>query len=139
MVQGAGSALRIPTKAFVAELSHSPALKRQVDRYLHVLISRMASSAACLRYQHIGPRLARWLLMSHDRAKAQSFHVTHDFLAYMLGVRRAGITAAALGLQRKGLVAYRRGEMSVLDREGLEAGACSCYATGRAAYAALFS
>lgn len=82
----------------------------------------------------IGPRLARWLLMSQDRADANNFHVTHEFLAYMLGVRRVGVTTAAGALQRSGLIAYRHGELTVLDRSGLEAAACSCYAVDRITY-----
>ncbi len=82
-----------------------------------------------------GQGMARWLLMSQDRAHADHFHVTHEFLAYMLGVRRVGITVAAGTLQRAGLIAYHRGEMQVLDRPGLEAAACSCYQSDRLAYA----
>ena len=91
--------------------------------------------AGCLRFHQIGPRLARWLLMSQDRAHSDSFHVTHEFLAYMLGVRRVGITAAAGALQRGGLIEYHRGELTVLDRAGLEAAACSCYLGDSRAYA----
>ena len=83
----------------------------------------------------IGPRLARWLLMSQDRAQQDQFQVTHEFMAYMLGVRRVGITAAAGSLQRAGLIKYHRGELTVLDRAGLEAASCGCYATDRQSYA----
>ena len=85
----------------------------------------------------IGQRLARWLLMSQDRAQSDQFHVTHEFLAYMLGVRRVGITAAAGVLQRNGLIEYQHGELKVLDRAGLEHAACACYAEQRLAYATL--
>jgi CRP-like cAMP-binding protein len=135
LVQGPGAAWRIPGAAFRRELARNAALRRGLNRYLYVLMAQLASSAACLRFHVIGPRLARWLLMSQDRAHADSFHVTHEFLSYMLGVRRVGITAAAGDLQRDGLIEYRRGEMTVLDRLGLEAAACSCYAADRKAYA----
>lgn len=134
LVQGSGSALRIGTKAFRGELARSAALQRQMNRYLYVLMAQLATSAACLRFHLIGPRLARWLLMMQDRAHADIFRVTHEFLAYMLGVRRVGITAAAGALQRLGLIEYKRGEMTVLDRHGLEHAACTCYAADRRSY-----
>jgi len=138
LVQGSGGALRIGAKAFRTELARSVALQRQMNRYLYVLMAQLATSAACLRFHQIGPRLARWLLMTQDRAHADTFHVTHEFLAYMLGVRRVGITAAAGALQRFDLIEYTRGEMTVLDRSGLERAACSCYATDKRAYAEQF-
>ena len=128
LVQGGGTAWRIGSKAFKAELARNPALQRCLHDYIYVLMAQLAGAAACLRFHQIGPRLARWLLMSQDRAQAEQFHVTQEFLAYMLGVRRVGVTTAAAGLQRKGLIAYRRGEMTVIDRPGLEAAACTCYA-----------
>jgi len=134
LVQGPGSAWRIGAADFRSELARSPPLQRLLNRYLYVLMAQLAGSAACLRYHQIGPRLARWLLMSQDRAHADHFHVTHEFLAYMLGVRRVGITAAAGTLRHSGLVEYHRGEMIVLDRRGLEAAACACYASDRQAY-----
>ena len=105
-----------------------------MNRYLYVLMAQLAESTACVRFHQIGPRLARWLLMSQDRSQASSFDVTQEFLAYMLGVRRVGITAAAGELQRSGLIAYSRGKLTVLDREGLEAASCGCYAADRKAY-----
>lgn len=138
VVQGPGRAWRFPAAAFKAELARSPQLRRAVSRYLFVLLSQQASAAVCLRFHQIGPRLARWLLMSQDRAHASSFHVTQEFLSYMMGVRRAGVTQAAGVLQQQGLIAYRRGEMHILDRRGLEAAACSCYAAERAIYADIF-
>ena len=137
LVQGPGAAWRVATGAFRRELAASVALQRGLNRYLYVLMAQLAASAACLRFHQIGPRLARWLLMSQDRAHSNSFHVTHEFLAYMLGVRRVGITTAAGSLQRSGLIEYRRGEVTVLDRSGLEAAACGCYANDREAYAQL--
>ena len=136
-VQGAGRAWRIGTADFRAELTRSAALRRIVDRYIYVLMAQMATSAACPRFHQIGPRLARSLLMSQDRAHDSNFQVTQEVLAYRLGVRRVGITAAARALQQDGLIEYRRGDLTVLDRRGLEAAACSCYATDQKAYAEL--
>ena len=134
LVQGPGTALRIATAPFKRELARSAALRRGLHRYLYVFMAQQASSAACLRFHLIGQRLARWLLMSQDRAHSDSFYLTHEFLAYMLGMRRVGITAAASALQRDGLIEYHRGEITVLDRSGLEAAACSCYATSEQTY-----
>jgi CRP-like cAMP-binding protein len=135
LVQGAGASWRIPVESFRIELARNPALQRELARYVYVLMDQMVSSAGCLRFHLIGPRLARWLLMSQDRAHHEHFHVTHEFLAYMLGVRRVGVTVAAGDLQRRGLITYHRGELTVLDRSGLEAAACSCYASDSRTYA----
>ena len=135
LVQGPGEAWRIDATAFVQQLAGSEALRRVMNLYLYVLMAQLASTAACLRYHLIAPRLARWLLMSHDRAHEDHFHVTHEFLAYMLGVRRVGITIAAGTLQRLGLIEYQRGDITVLNRSGLEAASCSCYGADRKAYA----
>lgn len=139
MVQSPGHAWRMAADAFCTLLQDSPALKEGVHRYLYVLMAQRTSLAACHRFHTIGPRLARWLLMTQDRSDAPSFHVTHQYLAYLLGVRRVGITTAAGSLQRKGLIAYHRGEVTVLDRRGLAAMACSCYAADRAVYSTLIS
>ena len=137
VVQGSGKAWRVASLPFRRELARSASLRRCLDRYIYVLMSQFAVSAACLRFHLIGPRLARWLLMTQDRAHADVFHVTHQFLAYMLGVRRVGITGAAGDLQRAGLIEYRRGELVVVNRRGLEAAACGCYAADRKSYAEL--
>jgi CRP-like cAMP-binding protein len=137
LVQGSGSAWRIGSADFRRELALSPALQRGLNRYLYVLMAQQTTSAACLRFHAIAPRVARWLLMSQDRAHADHFRITHEFMAYMLGVRRVGITVAASALQREGLIEYHRGEIRVLDRAGLEAAACSCYAADRQAYSEL--
>jgi CRP-like cAMP-binding protein len=134
LVQGEGEAWRLSVAAFRAEVARSSRLCHLVYRHLYVLMVQQAATAACTRFHLIGPRLARWLLMSQDCAQSDQFHITHEFLAYMLGVRRVGITAAAGALQRQGLIAYHRGEIRVVDRAGLEAAACSCYATDRARY-----
>lgn len=135
LVQGPGTALRMNTTAFSHELSLSPALQRLMKRYLYVLMIQLAHSAACQRFHTINARLARWLLMSEDRAQASTFHVTQEFLAYMLGVRRVGVTHAAGLLQQEGLIKYHRGEIQVLDRGGLKIAACSCYRSDLQAYA----
>jgi CRP-like cAMP-binding protein len=137
LVQGAGTALRMGTKAFKTELTASPALQSGLGRYLYVLMAQLAESTACARFHQIGPRLARWLLMSQDRSEASNFDVTHEFLAYMLGVRRVGVTTVAGGLQKDGLIRYNRGKVTVLNRKGLERAACSCYAADQKTYAAL--
>jgi len=134
LVQGAGMALRIRAAPFRRELAKSRVLQLALHRYLYVLMAQLATSAACTRFHSVSPRLARWLLMSQDRAHSDRFHLTHEFVAYMLGVRRVGITGAASDLQRRGFIAYRRGEITVLDRAGLEGAACDCYAADRLSY-----
>ena len=135
VVQGAGHAWRMAAADFQSELGRSAALQRCVLRYVSVLLGQHALSAACLRFHQIGPRLARWLLMSQDRAHANQFAVTQEYLASMLGVRRVGVTVAAGALQRRGLIKYQRGELQVVDRAGLEAASCSCYAADQLTYA----
>ena len=135
LVQGAGAAWRVSAVAFRRELAQSRALHRTLQRYVFVLMRQLASSATCLRFHQISPRLARWLLMSQDRAQTDTFPLTQEFLAYMLGVRRVGVTIAAGGLQRQGLIVYQHGHLSVLDRKGLEAAACTCYASDCKIYA----
>ena len=137
VVQGAGAAWRIDVRTFRSELVRSVALQRTLNRYVVVLMAQLAASAGCQRFHLIGPRLARWLLMSQDRGRDDSLRVTHESLACLLGVRRVGITNAASALQRSGLIAYRRGDLRVLDRSGLEAAACGCYAADCKAYAGL--
>jgi CRP-like cAMP-binding protein len=139
VVQGEGTAWRLGAAAFRRELLRSKPLKKSIDRYLSVLFSQVTTSAACVRFHQIRPRLARWLLMTHDRARADTFYVTHEFLSYMLGVRRVGITTAASGLQEQGLIFYRRGHVAVLDRPGLERASCSCYAADCTVYSELLN
>ena len=137
LVQGPGAAWCVAVAAFRRELAYRATLRRGVHRYLLVLMAQHATSAGCLRFHKIGPRLARWLLMSQDRAHSDSFYATQEFLAQMLGVRREGITLAAGDLQRCDLVGYHPGHFTVLDRSGLEAAACGCYAADQRAYARL--
>ena len=134
LVQGPGAAWRVAARPFRAELARSLPLQRVLNRYLYVLMTQLATSASCLRFHLIGPRLARWLLMTQDRAHADHFRMTHEFLACMLGVRRVGVTMAAVALEREGFIEYSRGDLRVVDRAGLERAACSCYVGDRNIY-----
>src|SRR5436190_22857156 len=127
LVQGSGTALRMKAAAFREALARSAPLQREMYRYAYDKLAQARQTAACNRFHQVEERLARWLLMTRDRVRADQFHLTHEFLADMLGVRRAGVTNAAISLQRKKLISYRRGHISVLDRAGLAAAACPCY------------
>ncbi len=131
VVQGEGRSWRIPATTLRKLLTTSPVLQRVLQTSLLVRLHQQALASACERFHPIGPRLARWLLMSQDRAQADHFYVTQEFISLMLGVRRVGVTEAAGELQRAGLIEYQRGEMKVLDRAGLLTAACSCYAADR--------
>ena len=134
VVQGAGSALRMDAASFRRALGRSPALQREIDRYVFVQLSQLAQAAACTRFHVVEARLARWLLMTQDRVHADRFHVTQEFLASLLGVRRVGVTKAASSLQRLSLIRYSRGDLTVLDRRGLKEAACGCYKADRDSY-----
>lgn len=138
VVQGAGSALRISATDLRRELSIRPALQAVLGRYLYVLMLQLSQSAACTRFHEVDQRLARWLLMTHDRAHADYFQLTHQFLADMLGVQRSAVTIAAGALQKKKLISYSRGSITVLSRNGLEAASCACYGIVQADYRRLF-
>ena len=134
IVQRAGVSLCMGAAGFTRQLSSRPALRRLLDRYLFVRMTQLARSAGCTRYHLVEARLARLLLMTQDRARSSAMHITHEFLALMLGVRRAGVTQAAISLQRLGLIRYSRGDIVILDRPGLESAACACYVADRDTY-----
>jgi CRP-like cAMP-binding protein len=137
LIQGSGSAWKIDVATFCREVDRSPALRRVMGRYLYVLLTQLSQTAACTRFHFVEARLARWLLMTRDRAHSNDFLVTHEFLAYMLGVRRVGVTRAAGALQRCELITYHRGSVRILDPGGLEDAACSCYAAAKGTYASV--
>ncbi len=139
MVQGAGRAWRVDAATLQQELAASAGVRTCFNRYLYVFLAQLMQTATCTRFHLIEARLARWLLMTRDRAHSNQFHLTHEFLALMLGVRREGVTSAASALQRRRLIRYHRGDISILDVRGLERAACDCYAIDKQIYARIFS
>ena len=135
MVQGAGPALRMSTARFRREMSESPVFRKTLGNYLYARFGQLARAAGCNRFHLVEARLARWLLMTSDRAQSGTFNITHGFLASMLGVRRVGVTTAASALKRMKLIRYQRGSLEILDRDGLERVACGCYRADLETYA----
>jgi len=132
LVQRDGRAMRIDASRFRLLLDESPPLKLAVSHYAHGLLVQATQAAFCSHYHLLEPRLARSLLMMRDRVQSNALHLTHEFLAHALGVRRVGITKAATSLQQKGLISYSRGDIRILDAAGLEAAACGCYGAAKA-------
>ena len=138
LVQGEGAALRMTAARFKSELRRSVPLQRAVGRYAYVRLAQLGQAAGCNRFHVVEARLARWLLMTGDRAHSATFYITHEFLAFMLGVRRVGITKAASALQAAKLIRYSRGHLTVLDRPGLEKASCACYRADLDIYGKMF-
>ncbi len=127
IVQLPNSGFRMNVRAFRDEFKRAGALHDLVLRYTHSLLLHTSQLAVCNRLHSLSERLARWLLMSYDRCKCPDLPFTHEFLGLMLGVRRAGVTEAAIILQTEGYIKYRRGHITIIDKEGLEEHSCECY------------
>ena len=129
VVQIPGSAYRVSSRILRREAAKSEALRNLLQRHAHFAVGAIAQTAACNRLHSLEERCCRWLLIAQDSARADTFPLTHEFLAMMLGVQRAGVSIAASALQQAGFIRYARGLVTVTDRPGLEAAACECYAT----------
>ena len=134
-LQIGGSLIALSAAELLAASDDDPSVRGLMLRYAHALFMQIGQSVVCNQRHTLRQRCARWLLTTHDRVEDNDFHLTHEFLAMMLGVRRAGVTVAAGALQRAGLIRYRRGTVRILDRDGLEAVSCECYFKIRDAYA----
>jgi hypothetical protein len=139
VVQGAGPAWQMGAIAFRRALAQVPALRDCIDRYTYAQMAQLFQGAGCNRFHVVEQRVARWLLLSGDRAHSATFRITHEFLASMLGVRRVGITKAASALQARSLITYKRGMLTILDRKGLERASCACYRSDLATYEQAFA
>lgn len=127
MVQMPGEATRLRVRVLREEFDRDEVLRTLLLRYSQILMGQIAQGSACNRAHDIEGRCARWLLSTHDRVKGDEFPLTQEFLAMMLGVRRAGVSVAQHKLQQDGLIRYTRGTIAILDRRGLESAACECY------------
>jgi CRP-like cAMP-binding protein len=127
IVQRAGSASRMDSTQFRTEFARNPSLQRVLYRYTDTLLAQAIQIAVCSRFHVLEARLARSLLITRDRVQSDKFHLTHEFLAHALGVRRVGVTKAASALQQQGLIIYSRGNIEILDVPGLAAASCKCY------------
>jgi CRP-like cAMP-binding protein len=125
--QLAGKSWRMPAGAFRELANSAGAFQQVLQRYTYAFFTQLSQGSACNRLHHMDQRLARWLLLTHDRVGRDQFLLTQEFMAQMLGVRRATVTEAAGRLQQAGLLTYSRGILTIADRKGLEAAACECY------------
>lgn len=126
-VQVPGGGLKMKAPLFKKELAQSASMRMVMLRYTHAFFNQVAQSAACNHFHTIQQRCCRWLLMTRDRMQSDEFLLTQEFLAMMLGVQRTGVTAAAGALQRAGLIRYKRGNVTIIDRQGLKDRSCECY------------
>jgi CRP-like cAMP-binding protein len=129
IVQVPGTALRIGRDALLREVESDPAIRRLMQDYLRFTASELARNVACSRLHHLEQRCCLWLLLAHDSALSDEFPLTHEFLAMMLGYQRAGVSVAMSGLGKVGLIAHKRGHLTIKNRAGLESAACECYRT----------
>ena len=127
MVQIPGTTFRIKRDQLIEIMAQDDALQEAFDKYARFYIAAIAQTAACNRLHYLEERCCRWLLIAHDSARSDTFLLTHEFLAMMLGVQRAGVSIAAAGLQKAGLIQYRHGQVTITNRSGLEDAACECY------------
>lgn len=127
LVHGSGTATQMSAASFRDELKRNGVLRRELNHYLYAFMAQVAQTTACNHHHLLVKRLARWLLLMHDRAQSKEFHLTQEFVAHMLGVRRVGVSGAARALQGKNLIGYCRGHITILDRKGLERASCRCY------------
>ncbi len=134
MIQMPGVGLRISADVLRTEMLRRPGLLDRVHRFTQVLNAQISHTAACNAHHNLNERLARWLLMAHDRAESDALPLTQEFVSMMLAVRRPGVTVAARSLQNTGAIDYQRGRVTVLDRERLEEAACECYGIVREYY-----
>jgi CRP-like cAMP-binding protein len=134
VVQSAGEGFRISAQAISEEFNQSAPVMHLLLRYTQALITQMSQTAACNRHHSVDQQLCRWLLLSLDRLPGNDLRMTQELIANMLGVRREGVTEAALSLQKEGLIRYARGHIHVLNRPGLERRTCECYGVVKREY-----
>jgi CRP-like cAMP-binding protein len=130
-VQVPGAGLRMKASLFKKELARSASMRAVMLRYTHAFFNQVAQSAACNHFHTLQQRCCRWLLMTHDRMHSDKFLLTQEFLAMMLGVQRTGVTAAAGSLQRAGIIRYKRGNVTIIDRRALIQRSCECYGVSK--------
>jgi CRP-like cAMP-binding protein len=139
VVQGAGAAYKLKAQTMRDEFRRGGEFQLLLLRYTQALITQISQTAVCNRLHSVEQRLCRWLLLTHDRTHSDELQMTQEFISNMLGMRREGVTRAAGRLQEKGLISYMRGHITILNRQGLEATVCECYAVVRAEHDRIFA